>query len=195
MKQSYIKIYIIILIISTIAGCRLSRNAVTTPGEDAGQVNNSEGNPAGEVTDYYQPVTWLLGYFDPRMMKQSPHEKWYTGGFDRYMPQSEMINKLLDLTEDDLTIKIVMGSWCPDSRREVPRFMKILDIIGFPQEKITFVGVDLDKRSPVGGFDDLRIERVPTFIFYKKNVEAGRIIEVPVSSLEQDMVKILSGND
>lgn len=193
MKKSYIKIYIIILIIAILAGCSSSRKAMIAQDEEVSQAI-SEVNTSQE-TDYYNPVTWLLGYFHPRMMKQAPHEKWYNEGYDRYMPQSEMINRLLDIPMDDLTISIVMGSWCPDSRREVPRFLKIIDMIGFPQEKVTFVGVDPDKRSPVGGFADLKIERVPTFIFYKKNVEAGRIIEVPVTSLEQDMVKILSGND
>jgi hypothetical protein len=47
----------------------------------------------------------------------------------------------------------------------------------------------------VGDFASLNIVRVPTFIFYKNNSEAGRIIEVPKTSLEQDMVNILSGNE
>jgi hypothetical protein len=45
----------------------------------------------------------------------------------------------------------------------------------------------------VGGYDTLNIERVPTFIFLKNKVEAGRIIETPVTSLEQDMLNILTG--
>ena len=42
-------------------------------------------------------------------------------------------------------------------------------------------------------YDQLEIQRVPTFIIYKNNIEAGRIIENPVTSLEQDMVNILGG--
>jgi len=58
---------------------------------------------------------------------------------------------------------------------------------------MTFVGVDISKLAPVGGYDTLNIERVPTFIFLKNKVEAGRIIETPVTSLEQDMLNILTG--
>jgi hypothetical protein len=39
----------------------------------------------------------------------------------------------------------------------------------------------------------LDIKRVPTFIIYKNNIETGRIIENPTTSLEQDMVNILTG--
>ena len=86
-----------------------------------------------------------------------------------------------------------MGTWCPDSRREVPRFMKILDAWNFSPGMLTFIGVDNGKLSPIGEYDQLEIQRVPTFIIYKNNIEAGRIIENPVTSLEQDMVNILRG--
>ena len=58
---------------------------------------------------------------------------------------------------------------------------------------LTFIGVDNGKLSPIGDYEALEIQRVPTFIIYKNNLEAGRIIENPVTSLEQDMVNILGG--
>jgi thiol-disulfide isomerase/thioredoxin len=94
---------------------------------------------------------------------------------------------------DDLTITIVLGTWCSDSRREVPRFMKIIDLWGFPREKIRFIGVDINKIAPLEEYSGLDIERVPTFIFFEKKIEKGRIIEVPVTSLEQDTENILAG--
>jgi hypothetical protein len=75
----------------------------------------------------------------------------------------------------------------------VPRFLKVLDLWNFPAGEVTFIGVDEEKQSPVGEFNNLDIVRVPTFIIYKNNIESGRIIENPVTSLEQDMVKILTG--
>jgi len=60
---------------------------------------------------------------------------------------------------------------------------------------LTFIGVDDIKNSPVGEYVNLGIERVPTFIFYVNNIEAGRIIENPVTSLEKDMVNILTRNE
>jgi hypothetical protein len=73
--------------------------------------------------------------------------------------------------------------------------MRILDLWKFPAEKVTFIGVDNAKLSPVGEYINLDIQRVPTFIFYKNNIEVGRIIENPVTSLEQDMINILTRNE
>jgi hypothetical protein len=70
-----------------------------------------------------------------------------------------------------------------------------LDFWKFPLSEITFIGVDNAKNSSVGEYNSLKIERVPTFILYKNNIEVGRIIENPVTSLEQDMVKILTRNE
>jgi hypothetical protein len=73
--------------------------------------------------------------------------------------------------------------------------MRILDIWKFPVSMVTFIGVDNAKSSPVGEYDKLNIQRVPTFIIYKNNIEAGRIIENPTTSLEQDMVNMLTRNE
>jgi len=65
----------------------------------------------------------------------------------------------------------------------------------FPVSKISFIGVDNAKLSLVGEYDSLDIQRVPTFIIYKNNIESGRIIETPKTSLEQDLVNILTSNE
>ncbi len=157
-----------------------------------GKVVIDQVESAAAPTDFHDASTWLLGYFTRQMMTRPPHSEWFQKGYDNYNVNKEAVNKLTVLSKEGVTIKIVMGSWCPDSRREVPRFMKILDTWNFPPESITFIGVDDSKFAPVGGYDKLDIQRVPTFIFYKNNIEAGRIIENPVTSLEQDMVDILT---
>jgi thiol-disulfide isomerase/thioredoxin len=150
---------------------------------------------AKAINKWADQTTWVLGYFTKDRITRPPHSEWFLKGYDDYVFNSDVVNKLTEISKDDLTIKIVMGTWCPDSRREVPRFMKIMDAWKFPSEKITFIGVDNGKLSPIGEFDKLDIQRVPTFIFYKNNIEVGRIIENPVTSLEQDMVNILTRNE
>ncbi|MBI9035345.1 MAG: hypothetical protein JEZ03_12835, partial [Bacteroidales bacterium] len=41
----------------------------------------------------------------------------------------------------------------------------------------------------LGSFD---VQRVPTFILTKENIEVGRIIETPELSLEEDLLQILN---
>ena len=145
--------------------------------------------------DWHDQTTWILGYFNLARLTHYPYSTWYITGYDDYQLKIDAVNKLLEFKKDHITIKIVMGTWCPDSRREVPRFMRVLDTWKFPVESVTFIGVDNEKQSPVGEYVNLDIKLVPTFIIYKNNIEAGRIIENPVSSLEQDMVDILTGRE
>jgi hypothetical protein len=169
----------VILFTLMLIGCRTSKPAVEKPAE----------------TSFSEQITWLLGYINPEQFSKPPHSEWFLKGYDAYVPEQEVIEKIKQAKKDDLSIQIVMGTWCPDSRREVPRFMKILDLLNFPVANVTIIGVDNSKQAPVGGYDKLEIERVPTFIFLRNKVEAGRIIENPVTSLEQDMLNILVRNE
>jgi hypothetical protein len=179
MKNTFIYLILFLLFLS---GCK-----TTKPVVDKGPEVSNTPRPV----NFSDQTTWLLGYFNPNQLSKEPYSTWYVKGFDDYLPNSGSLNQLLDKDKSVLTIKIVMGTWCPDSRREVPRFMRILDIWQFPLTKVTFIGVDNAKLSPVGEYDKLDIQRVPTFIIYKNNIEAGRIIENPKTSLEQDIVNIL----
>jgi thiol-disulfide isomerase/thioredoxin len=152
-----------------------------------------EEDASTHVWDFRDATTWLLGDITPAMFLNQPHSEWYLNGYRDYQPDPAFLAELVYQETDDLTITIVLGTWCPDSRREVPRFMKIVDLWGFPAEKIRFIGVDINKIAPLADYPELAIERVPTFIFYKNNSEKGRIIEVPVTSLEQDTRNILTG--
>jgi hypothetical protein len=144
---------------------------------------------------YSDPSTFILGYFTIDRLVKPPYSSWYLQGFDEYAINSEPLNKLMDIKTDNLKIKIILGTWCPDSRREVPKFMRILDIWRFPLSQVTIIGVDKARKASVSGYESLDIQRVPTFIIYKNNIEAGRIIENPVTSLEQDIANILNRNE
>jgi len=186
MKRLFIYITLIILVLS---GCKTNKPAIEAFTADEQQKNE---NPEAKFSEQ---STWLLGYFNPVQLSRPPHSEWFTKGFEEYQPDQGVIGKLSAMNKGDLTIQIVMGTWCPDSRREVPRFMRILDQWNFPAENVTFIGVDNAKLSPVGDYDRLDIQRVPTFIILKNKVEAGRIIENPATSLEQDMLNILTRNE
>lgn len=180
-----------------VAACKMAKKAT--------EVNRTEANypaatlkPSPEITapqdkvNYTLPETWILGYFTPDRFNRQPHSLWYHPGYDGYEYDESVVRNLLDLELHHITILVVVGTWCPDSRREVPRFMKILTAINFPSDKVKFLGVDNTKNAPVDNYESFGIQRVPTFIFYVKNIEAGRIIENPSTSLEKDMLNILS---
>jgi thiol-disulfide isomerase/thioredoxin len=185
------RITILLLAVTLLStGCSTSMTAKTNIAPKAPVAQSVTSEPA---VNYSDQSTWILGYFNPALLKREPHSVWFYKGFDEYNPDEKALSELKSIGTGGITIKVVMGTWCPDSRREVPRFMKILDSWQFPAGNVTFIGVDNAKISPVGEYDKLEIHRVPTFIIYQNNIESGRIIENPVTSLEQDMVNILRG--
>ena len=105
-------------------------------------------------------------------------------------PEQSVIDKLKKSLNEKLGVRIVMGSWCSDSQREVPRFYRIMDDVGIPDEKVELISVNRDKVVPGMDISVLNIERVPTFIVYDGIKELGRIIETPVETLEKDLLRI-----
>ncbi|MEO8400081.1 MAG: thioredoxin family protein [Ignavibacteriaceae bacterium] len=137
----------------------------------------------------------LIGYTTREAFSDSSFSWWFDSEYKNYDVDYDAIKPLFEDSTlmENMDITIIMGSWCSDSRREVPRFLKILDVFDFPEEKYTLYNVDRDKHTEADEIDDLNIELVPTFIFYKDDVEIGRITEAPIESLEKDMIKILTG--
>jgi len=121
---------------------------------------------------------------------------------ETYVPGAEDIAILSDIQED-ISIICVLGTWCGDSEREVPRFWKILQETDNAHLEMTMFSVGRSKdekaRSILDniGFDEpLReiydVQLVPTFIFMSGETELGRIVETPEGTLEQDAAQILS---
>lgn len=115
---------------------------------------------------------------------------WYQAGYNDYEINESAIDDL-NPNPEEITITVVLGTWCSDSRREFPHFAKLMDLIGFPREKIKIIAVNRSKVTEGDDVAELNIEFVPTFIVYRSGKEIGRIVETPAASLEEDLVEIL----
>ncbi|MCW5520227.1 hypothetical protein J1N09_10285 [Aureitalea sp. L0-47] len=139
----------------------------------------------------------LLGKINQEGLSNGSYASWFLKNRSEYQPNAAVINEIKDQLAD-YTIELFMGTWCGDSKREVPRFYKVLEAAEYPLERLTAVAVDRDKasykQSPGGEHEGKNIHRVPTFIFYKNGVEVNRITEEPVTTLESDILEILNGN-
>jgi len=114
----------------------------------------------------------------------------YQANYTAYTPDIETLTAIGALPED-LEVVVVFGTWCSDSLDHVPGFIKIIEALKLPAERIRYIGVDRTKQDPDGLTDGLHIERVPTFIFLMDGMETGRIIETPNDTLEKDIRSIL----
>lgn len=102
-------------------------------------------------------------------------KEWFKEEYDSYEIDEEAL-VLISTIEDEIKIECYMGTWCGDSRREVPRMYKILDNIKFDEKKLKIVSVDRNIISPGGEQKGKNIHHVPTIIFYNKGKEISRII-------------------
>ncbi len=132
----------------------------------------------------------LLGYCSREAFKDTTFSWWFNSIYDIYNVDTTTADELAGKLKG-VDIKIVMGTWCSDSRREVPRLFKILDYLKYPSDNVKILTVGRDKKGRGDETKDLDIELVPTIIFYRDGKELGRIIESPKVSLEKDMLKIL----
>ena len=136
----------------------------------------------------------LLGVLTEEGLRSPPYDAWYPQGVDQYRPDQQVLQQI-DLSDYEITV--FMGTWCGDSRREVPRLMKILHELDFPSDRLSIVGVDRAreqfKQSPNGEEIGKNIHRVPTVIVSQGGAEVGRIVESPARSLEQDLMAITTG--
>ncbi|MDP3580910.1 MAG: thioredoxin family protein [Ignavibacteria bacterium] len=133
----------------------------------------------------------LIGICDRTAFADTNYSWWFSAEYDNYKPDSVVVAKIKTI-EPTYKIIIVMASWCGDSKREVPRFYKIMDAAGYDYKNYELVCVDRDKKCEEGEVDKLDIKFVPTFIFSKNDVELGRIIEMPKGKLEEDILEIVS---
>lgn len=134
----------------------------------------------------------LIGECNRKAFNKSPFNEWFKPEYEAYKPDSSIIQKLKTSGNINHTeILVVFGTWCGDSRRELPRFYKMIEKLSFPDSKITLIAVDLKKESGDESLKNINFTRIPTFIFYKDRKEIGRIVESTDKSLEEDLLDII----
>ena len=134
----------------------------------------------------------LVGFANKESFNQAPYNNWFNQKFDTYKPDPSTIVSLKKGLKG-IKIKGFMGTWCGDSKRETPRFYKILEQAGFNLNNFDLVTVNRSKKTPDNLQEGLNIKRVPTFIFYKDGKEIGRYVEYARESLEKDILNIVLG--
>jgi len=93
---------------------------------------------------------------------------------------------------NNITLKVVLGNWCEDSQREVPRLIKILELSQLEEVSTNYYLVNREKFCVDPTVQKLEVKYVPAIIFYRNGNEIGRIIETPEGSLEGNIAKIIN---
>ncbi len=117
--------------------------------------------------------------------------EYFKYNYTNYAPNREIINELKNRIYG-CDIIVVLGTWCSDSQREVPRFYKIMDKLEYNTNTVKVFCVDRNKTAGDIDISNLNIERIPTFIILKNGTEIGRIVESPDYTLEKDLLEIIN---
>ncbi|WP_350287852.1 thioredoxin family protein [uncultured Croceitalea sp.] len=153
--------------------------------------------------DYNQKVKpekgqeFLVGPVTLEGLQQAPYKTWYDTSYESYQVDESLV-KMIGKKLKGYNLKLFLGTWCGDSKREVPRMVKILESAKYPIKELELITLDrrkeFYKKSPGGEEKGWNIIKIPTLIVLKDGKEINRIVESPIASLEEDLLAILSTN-
>jgi len=91
---------------------------------------------------------------------------------------------MVDTWPKDISVDVYFGTWCHDSQREVPRFLKL---IAGKNINYQLIALNYEKQDLEGLATANNIKRTPTFVVKQQGKEVGRIIEIPKVSIAADI--------
>ena len=118
---------------------------------------------------------------------------WFCKNYNKYNVKEDLISQLKPLTSN-ISIDVYLATWCGDTKRMLPKFIKILDHLGYNLNKVNYYALDKQKKGLKTINKKLKIRYVPTIIFYRNGKEINRIVEKHIESTEADMLNILTLN-
>lgn len=172
------------------AGQEAPRSAPTGEPGPTVEHRESDGELGGEMvadsTDQGDPV----GRVD-REIIETRVPAWRTARQDA-TPDPEASRQLGEV-EPGAQVDIYVGTWCGDSRREVPRLWSAFDLAGELPFEVSYVAVDRAKEAPDGLLDGVDLAYVPTIVVSRDGEEVGRIVESAPDGVETALLELLRG--
>lgn len=138
--------------------------------------------------------TYLYGEINRAGLMTGQYKSWFDNAYAKYNLDKSVTDLIKAEHLEGITVKLLMGTWCGDSKRNVPVFFKFMDEIALKESHLQSWALDLRKQGPNQEHVKYQVRRVPTIIFYRDDVEIGRFIERPKPGerLEKLWVDILT---
>lgn len=118
----------------------------------------------------------LKGFMTEQQLKTDSAFLWFAANQKGYTPEQNAL-QLLRANKDSINIIAFGGTWCGDTKYILPKFFALTDAAGFPQDRITLIGVDHNKKTIQHLAEAFAIINVPTIIIMKNGKEVGRVVE------------------
>ncbi|GAB5525572.1 MAG: hypothetical protein Roseis2KO_34440 [Roseivirga sp.] len=140
-------------------------------------------------------LTYLYGEINREGLTSGTYNSWFSANYNRYQPDEQKLANCTEGSLEGITVKLLMATWCGDSKRNVPVFYKIMDTLGFDEEQLQIWALDRRKQGPNNEQTRFGVTRVPTIIFYRDDVEIGRFVErlKPGQNMEDIILGFVNG--
>ena len=119
------------------------------------------------------------------LQNDSTFNNWYNSNQSIYDPPKDIVNAM-EAAKDKFQFVIFGGTWCEDTQFILPRFFKLQEQSGFPDQRISFFGVNRAKQTLGNLAAAFNITNVPTIIVMKDGKEVGRVVEYGKSGKWED---------
>lgn len=132
---------------------------------------------------------YMTGYFTWDEFRQKA--EWKTFVDEKYKPKENYMDSLATLQgREPVNVRLFLGTYCPDSKKWVPRFYSIKDQL--PIGDVQIISVDTTKKDERMLAQQSGLKKIPTFIFYTQDgKELGRIVEKPKGRIEKRIYQVL----
>ena len=133
----------------------------------------------------------LKGVISKELITSDPGFKWYNQNFKSYDASKEAAQRFAK-HKDSIQLVVFLGTWCEDSHVIIPKLFPFLDAAGFPNDHLTVIGVDRNKKTISHLTEAFNVVNVPTVIVMKDGKELGRVVEYGRYGLvENDLADIV----
>lgn len=110
------------------------------------------------------------------VQNDTSYSKWYNSSQNFYTPDTATLNAF-ERAKGKVQFVVFGGTWCEDTQFILPKFFKLQEKSGVPDNTITLFGVNRAKKSLSGISDAFNVTLVPTIIVMKAGKEIGRVVE------------------
>ena len=119
----------------------------------------------------------LKGIIDKSDLTSDTAFKWYAESQRIYPhPDTEAVAAFRN-NKDKIYFLIFGGTWCMDTHFVLPKFYKIQEVAGFPEDHVTVFAVDRHMNTTGNMARAMNITHTPTIVVMKDGKELGRLVE------------------
>jgi thiol-disulfide isomerase/thioredoxin len=132
----------------------------------------------------------LIGPINEKILANDSAFMWFFTGVNRYHPDTAW-TKYISFYRDSFDVVAFIGTWCPDSKRLLPEFYRVMMASSYPLNRIRLYGLDHQLHGLGDAATEYDIDKTPTFVFVHDGQVIGKIQDKIYRSMEADIVSIL----